>query len=212
MSRLTITPGSGGERSRSAVTKPVLTQRDLMCAYMPGVTEPCYLDRRESGTGLRLHGQAEPRRGDHGRQRSPHSGRHRAAGRQADDGGQERSLQALRRHRRLRPRAGYAGARRNSSGPCGFSSPPSAAICLEDIASPKCFFIEEELRSQMRIPVFHDKQHGTATVSAAALLNALELQEKEGRGSPSGDRRHRALPESAVPTSCSSWECVSRTS
>jgi len=57
--------------------------------------------------------------------------------------------------------------------------PTFGAICLEDIASPKCFSIEEALRRQLRIPVFHDKQHGAATVVAAALLNALEVQEKK---------------------------------
>jgi malate dehydrogenase (oxaloacetate-decarboxylating)(NADP+) len=57
--------------------------------------------------------------------------------------------------------------------------PTFGAICLEDIVSPKCFFIEEKLRSQMQIPVFHDKQHGAATVCVAALINALELQQKK---------------------------------
>ncbi len=56
--------------------------------------------------------------------------------------------------------------------------PTFGAICLEDIRAPECFFIEEELRKRMNIPVFHDDQHGTATVVAAALQNALLLQGK----------------------------------
>ncbi len=48
-------------------------------------------------------------------------------------------------------------------------------INLEDIKAPECFYIEETLRATLDIPVFHDDQHGTAVISAAALLNALEL-------------------------------------
>jgi malate dehydrogenase (oxaloacetate-decarboxylating)(NADP+) len=48
-------------------------------------------------------------------------------------------------------------------------------INLEDIKAPECFYIEETLRKTLRIPVFHDDQHGTAIISGAALLNALQL-------------------------------------
>jgi len=51
-------------------------------------------------------------------------------------------------------------------------------INLEDIAAPHCFYIENELKRRLDIPVFHDDQHGTAVIVAAALLNALELQGK----------------------------------
>jgi len=51
-------------------------------------------------------------------------------------------------------------------------------INLEDIAAPHCFYIEEELKRRLDIPVFHDDQHGTAIIIAAGILNALELQEK----------------------------------
>jgi len=54
-------------------------------------------------------------------------------------------------------------------------------INLEDIKAPECFEIEEELKKSLDIPVFHDDQHGTAIVSSAALLNALELMEKNWR-------------------------------
>ncbi|HEX4823062.1 MAG TPA: phosphate acyltransferase, partial [Candidatus Polarisedimenticolaceae bacterium] len=53
--------------------------------------------------------------------------------------------------------------------------PTFAAINLEDIKAPECFYIEEKLKQRMKIPVFHDDQHGTAIISGAALLNALEL-------------------------------------
>jgi malate dehydrogenase (oxaloacetate-decarboxylating)(NADP+) len=53
--------------------------------------------------------------------------------------------------------------------------PTFGGINLEDIKSPECFTIETELRKRMRIPVFHDDQHGTAIVAAAALLNALQV-------------------------------------
>ena len=53
------------------------------------------------------------------------------------------------------------------------------AINLEDIKAPECFYIEETLKKTMRIPVFHDDQHGTAIISGAALLNALELVGKD---------------------------------
>jgi malate dehydrogenase (oxaloacetate-decarboxylating)(NADP+) len=57
--------------------------------------------------------------------------------------------------------------------------PTFGGINLEDIKAPECFYIEEELQEMMNIPVFHDDQHGTAIISAAALLNALELQNKK---------------------------------
>jgi len=53
--------------------------------------------------------------------------------------------------------------------------PTFGGINLEDIKAPDCFYIEEELKRQMSIPVFHDDQHGTAIISGAALLNACDL-------------------------------------
>ncbi len=53
--------------------------------------------------------------------------------------------------------------------------PTLGGINLEDIKAPECFYIEKKLRERMNIPVFHDDQHGTAIISAAALLNGLEL-------------------------------------
>jgi malate dehydrogenase (oxaloacetate-decarboxylating)(NADP+) len=58
---------------------------------------------------------------------------------------------------------------------CQLLEPTFGGINLEDIKAPECFVIEEELKRTMRIPVFHDDQHGTAIISGAALLNAVEL-------------------------------------
>ena len=57
--------------------------------------------------------------------------------------------------------------------------PTFGGINLEDIKAPECFYIEEELKKTMNIPVFHDDQHGTAIISAAGLINALLLVEKK---------------------------------
>ena len=58
-------------------------------------------------------------------------------------------------------------------------APTFGGINLEDIAAPECFYIEKELKRRLDIPVFHDDQHGTAVVVAAALINALEIQIKK---------------------------------
>src|SRR5678816_2427902 len=58
---------------------------------------------------------------------------------------------------------------------CQLLEPTVGGINLEDIRAPDCFYIEERLRREMNIPVFHDDQHGTAIISGAALMNALEL-------------------------------------
>jgi malate dehydrogenase (oxaloacetate-decarboxylating)(NADP+) len=57
--------------------------------------------------------------------------------------------------------------------------PTFGGINLEDIKAPECFYIEKKLREQLNIPVMHDDQHGTAIISSAALLNALEIQKKK---------------------------------
>src|ERR1700694_1081837 len=61
---------------------------------------------------------------------------------------------------------------------CQLLEPTFGGINLEDIKAPECFLIEEELRRTMKIPVFHDDQHGTAIISGAGLLNALEIAGK----------------------------------
>jgi malate dehydrogenase (oxaloacetate-decarboxylating)(NADP+) len=62
---------------------------------------------------------------------------------------------------------------------CQLLEPTFGGINLEDIKAPECFYIEEELKKTMNIPVFHDDQHGTAIISSAALINALELVGKK---------------------------------
>ncbi len=66
---------------------------------------------------------------------------------------------------------------------CQLLEPTVGGINLEDIRAPDCFYIEETLRRTMSVPVFHDDQHGTAIISGAALVNALEILEQ-------GHRRH----------------------
>ena len=57
--------------------------------------------------------------------------------------------------------------------------PTFGGINLEDIKAPECFEVEEKLRARMKIPVFHDDQHGTAIVVAAAIINALRIVGKD---------------------------------
>src|SRR6185503_12583741 len=62
---------------------------------------------------------------------------------------------------------------------CQLLEPTVGGINLEDIRAPDCFYIEEKLRETLNIPVFHDDQHGTAIISGAALLNAVEITGKD---------------------------------
>ncbi len=77
-------------------------------------------------------------------------------------------------------------------------SPTFGGINLEDIKAPECFLIEERLRDELDIPVMHDDQHGTAIISSAALLNALEVAGKE-----IGDVRVVVNGAGAAAISCS---------
>ena len=62
---------------------------------------------------------------------------------------------------------------------CELLEPTVGGINLEDIKAPECFYIEKELCARLNIPVFHDDQHGTAIISAAALINALEVTRRD---------------------------------
>ncbi len=64
---------------------------------------------------------------------------------------------------------------------CKALEPTFGAINLEDIKAPECFYIEETLKKEMNIPVFHDDQHGTAIISGAGLINALEISGKKAQ-------------------------------
>ena len=58
-------------------------------------------------------------------------------------------------------------------------APTFGGINLEDIKAPDCFYIEKRLKEELNIPIMHDDQHGTAIITAAALLNALEISGKD---------------------------------
>lgn len=62
---------------------------------------------------------------------------------------------------------------------CKMLEPTFGGINLEDIKAPECFYIEEQLKKELNIPVFHDDQHGTAVISAAAFANAIEIIGKD---------------------------------
>jgi malate dehydrogenase (oxaloacetate-decarboxylating)(NADP+) len=62
---------------------------------------------------------------------------------------------------------------------CAMLEPTVGGIKLEDIAAPDAFEVERTLADRLDIPVFHDDQHGTAIIGGAALLNALEIVDKE---------------------------------
>ena len=88
-------------------------------------------------------------------------------------------LQGARRRRRVPGVPRHARTWTRSSGRSSTSRPVYGGINLEDISAPRCFAIEERLRQELDIPVFHDDQHGTAVVVLAALPNALRIVGKE---------------------------------
>ena len=85
--------------------------------------------------------------------------------------------------------------------------PTFGGINLEDIKAPECFHIEEKLRERMQISVFHDDQHGTAIVTAAAMINGLRWSTRSSRRSASSPRAP-ARPPSPAWTCWSAWGCV----
>jgi malate dehydrogenase (oxaloacetate-decarboxylating)(NADP+) len=159
-------------------TKPFNTQRDLSLAYTPGVAVPCLEIARDPSLAYRYtakgnlvgvvsNGTAVLGLGNIGA----------AAGKPVMEGkavlfkrfadidvfdielASEDPKELIRAIQMLEPTFG--------------------GINLEDIKAPECFVIEEELRRTMKIPVFHDDQHGTAIITGAALLNAVELAGKD---------------------------------
>ncbi len=160
-----------------SATKPCRTQRDLALAYTPGVAVPCLAIEREPEAVYRYtakgnlvavvtNGTAVLGLGDIG----PAAGKPVMEGkgvlfkRFADI--DVFDLELATKDPREIVRA------------CQLLEPTFGGINLEDIRAPECFEIEEELRRTMRIPVFHDDQHGTAIISGAALVNAVELAGK----------------------------------
>jgi len=158
-------------------TKPCATQRDLSLAYTPGVAIPCLEIQREPSLAYRYtskgnlvavvtNGTAVLGLGDIG----PLAGKPVMEGkgvlfkRFADIDVFDLELNANDPQDVIRA--------------CQMLEPTFGAINLEDIKAPDCFIVEEELRRTLRIPVFHDDQHGTAIIVGAGLINALILVKK----------------------------------
>ena len=161
-------------------TKPCRTQRDLSLAYTPGVAEPCLEIEKNpqdafkyTGRGnlvaVLSNGTAVLGLGDIGA----------LAGKPVMEG----KAVLFKRFADV----DVFDIEVNSHNPdeiiklCQLLEPTFGGINLEDIKAPDCFYIEETLRKTMKIPVFHDDQHGTAIISGAALLNALEVVGKDIR-------------------------------
>ncbi len=159
-------------------TKPCITQRDLGLAYTPGVAEPCreivknpalVYDYTAKGNLVAVvsNGTAVLGLGDIG----PLAGKPVMEGkgvlfkRFADIDVFDIELNTKDPDEVVRT--------------VQLLEPTFGGVNLEDIKAPECFYIEEKLIETMDIPVFHDDQHGTAIISAAALLNALEVQGKK---------------------------------
>jgi malate dehydrogenase (oxaloacetate-decarboxylating)(NADP+) len=171
---------SGGRPGKIEVvpTKPTATQRDLSLAYTPGVAIPCLeiaanpadvykYTAKGNLVAVITNGTAVLGLGDIG----PAAGKPVMEGKgvlfkrfadidvfdiEIDTRDTEEFIRCVR-----------------------LLEPTFGGINLEDIAAPECFEIEERLKALMKIPVFHDDQHGTAIISAAALVNALEVANKK---------------------------------
>jgi malate dehydrogenase (oxaloacetate-decarboxylating)(NADP+) len=158
-------------------TKPCATARDLSLAYSPGVAEPCLeiaedpdltytYTARGNLVAVVSNGTAVLGLGDIG----PHAGKPVMEGkgvlfkRFADVDVFDINIDA----RAIDHFCTVVKA----------LEPTFGGINLEDVKAPECFVIEERLKKEMSIPVFHDDQHGTAIISGAALLNALEIAGK----------------------------------
>src|ERR1700682_35764 len=158
-------------------TKPCLTQWDLSLAYTPGVAVPCWAIERDpnlaykytakgnlvavvtNGTAVLGLGNIGPLAG-----KPVMEGKAVLFKRFADIDVFDLELSTNDPKEIIRV--------------CQILEPTFGGINLEDIKAPDCFEVEEELRRTMKIPVFHDDQHGTAIISGAALINALLLVKK----------------------------------
>jgi len=155
-------------------TKPCRTQRDLSLAYTPGVAQPCLEIEKEPGDAYKYtakgnlvavvsNGTAVLGLGHIGA----------LAGKPVMEG----KGVLFKRFADV----DVFDLEVDSTNPdevikvCQLLEPTFGGINLEDIKAPECFYIEEALKKTMKIPVFHDDQHGTAIISGAALLNALEI-------------------------------------
>ncbi len=161
-----------------STTKPTNTQRDLSLAYSPGVAAPCMeidADENDAYTytakgnlvGVVSNGSAVLGLGDIGAQASKPvmEGKGVLFKRFADidvfdieldEADPDKLVEAVK-----------------------MMEPTFGGVNLEDIKAPECFTVEERLREEIDIPVFHDDQHGTAIISGAALLNAADIADKD---------------------------------
>jgi len=171
---------SSGRRGKIEVvsTKPCLTSRDLSLAYTPGVAEPCRMIEKNEDDVYKYtakgnlvavvsNGTAVLGLGDIG----PSAGKPVMEGkgilfkRFADIDVFDIEIKSKDPQEIIKV--------------VQLLEPTFGGINLEDIKAPECFEIEETLKRTMNIPVFHDDQHGTAIISCAALINAVELAGKK---------------------------------
>jgi malate dehydrogenase (oxaloacetate-decarboxylating)(NADP+) len=158
-------------------TKPCITQRDLSLAYTPGVAEPCLEIEKDPANALRYtargnlvgvvsNGTAVLGLGNIGALASKPvmEGKGILFKRFADIDVFDIELDTPDPQEIIKA--------------VKLMEPTFGGINLEDIKAPECFEIEETLKREMNIPVFHDDQHGTAIISGAALINAVELTGK----------------------------------
>jgi malate dehydrogenase (oxaloacetate-decarboxylating)(NADP+) len=171
---------SGGRSGKIEVvpTKPCRTQRDLSLAYTPGVAEPCLEIQKDPHDAFKFtargnlvavvsNGTAVLGLGNIGALagKPVMEGKGVLFKRFADVDVFDLEVESTDPDEIVRF--------------CQMLEPTFGGINLEDIKAPECFYIEEKLRATMKIPVFHDDQHGTAIISGAALLNAIELTGKD---------------------------------
>jgi malate dehydrogenase (oxaloacetate-decarboxylating)(NADP+) len=155
-------------------TKPLTTQRDLSLAYSPGVAWPCLRIAKDPATAYDYtakgnlvavisNGTAVLGLGDLGALASKPvmEGKSVLFKRFAD-------IDSIDLEVDTRDVDEFVNCVR-------YLAPTFGGVNLEDIKAPECFIIEQQLRELMNIPVFHDDQHGTAIITAAALINALHL-------------------------------------
>ncbi|MEK6580340.1 MAG: NADP-dependent malic enzyme [Bdellovibrionota bacterium] len=159
-------------------TKPVSTQQDLSLAYSPGVAEPCRMIAEKEEliyeytakgnlVAVLSNGTAVLGLGDIGPWASKPvmEGKGVLFKKFADIDVFDIEINAKDPDDVIRA--------------CEMLEPTFGGINLEDIKAPECFYIEEELKKRLKIPVFHDDQHGTAVISGAAFLNAIEIVAKD---------------------------------
>lgn len=159
-------------------SKPVATQQDLSLAYSPGVAEPCRMIAEKEElvyeytakgnlVAVLSNGTAVLGLGDIGAPAAKPvmEGKGVLFKKFADIDVFDIELNAKNPDDVIRA--------------CEMLEPTFGGINLEDIKAPECFYIEEELKKRLKIPVFHDDQHGTAVISGAAFLNALEILGKD---------------------------------